>query len=111
MNRRDALSSVALLLGGTIIGAEMFLSGCTHADKKIGAAGLQFSHGDISFLDEVGENIIPATNTPGAKATQIGEFMQTMVNDCYAEKDKKIIVEGMKKLDEASQAANGKSLR
>ncbi|TAJ45938.1 MAG: gluconate 2-dehydrogenase subunit 3 family protein, partial [Chitinophagaceae bacterium] len=28
MNRREALSSVALLLGGTILGAEAFLSGC-----------------------------------------------------------------------------------
>ena len=60
MNRREALSSVALLLGGTIIGAEMFLSGCTNPDK-IGTAGLQFSPDDISFLDEVGETIIPAT--------------------------------------------------
>src|SRR5665213_2210171 len=109
MNRREALSSVALLLGGTIIGAEMFLSGCTNADKKIGVAGLQFSPDDISFLDEVGETIIPATNTPGAKATQIGEFMKTIVNDCYEEKDQQIFVEGMKKLDDASQAKNGKS--
>ena len=28
MNRREAISSVALLLGGTILGAEAFLSGC-----------------------------------------------------------------------------------
>ena len=62
MNRREALSSVALLLGGTIIGAEMFLSGCTNADKKIGTAGLDFSPEDTSFLDEVGETIIPATD-------------------------------------------------
>jgi hypothetical protein len=109
MNRREALSSVALLLGGTILGAEMFLSGCSNADKKIGAAGLQFSPDDIAFLDEVGETIIPATNTPGAKATGIGEFMKTIVTDCYEEKDQQIFVDGMKKLDEASKSKNGKS--
>jgi hypothetical protein len=109
MNRREALSSVALLLGGTILGAEMFLSGCTNADKNIGASGLQFSPDDISFLDEVGETIIPATSTPGAKETKIGEFMKTIVNDCYEERDQKIFVDGMKKLDDASKKMNNKS--
>jgi hypothetical protein len=109
MNRREALSSVALLLGGTIIGAEMFLSGCTHADKKIGAAGLNFSPDDISFLDEVGETIIPTTDSPGAKEAKIGDFMHTIVRDCYDEKEQQIFVEGMAKLDAASVKMNGKS--
>jgi hypothetical protein len=109
MNRREALSSVALLLGGTIIGAEMFLSGCTNAGKKIGSSGLQFSPDDIFFLDEVGETIIPATSTPGAKETKIGEFMKTIVNDCYEEKNQKIFVDGMNQLDKASKTKNGKS--
>jgi hypothetical protein len=109
MNRREALSSVALLLGGTIIGAEAFLSGCTSSDKKIGAAGLNFSNDDIAFLDEVGETIIPATTTPGAKEAKIGQFMKTIVTDCYEEKDQKIFTEGMVKLDEASKKKSGKS--
>jgi len=28
MNRRDAISRVALIMGGTVIGAEFFISGC-----------------------------------------------------------------------------------
>ena len=108
MNRREALSSVALLLGGTIIGAEMFLSGCSNPDK-IGTAGLMFSPDDIAFLDEVGETIIPATDSPGAKETKIGEFMKTIVNDCYEEKNQQIFLEGMKKLEAASKSKNGKS--
>jgi hypothetical protein len=108
MNRREALSSVALLLGGTIIGAEMFLSGCTNPSKKIGTAGITFSPEDISFLDEVGETIIPATDTPGAKATQIGEFMHTIVRDCYETPNQQIFIDGMGKLNEACKQKNGK---
>ncbi len=108
MNRREALSSVALLLGGTIVGAEMFLSGCTNAEKNIGSAGLNFSPDDISFLDEVGDTIIPATDTPGAKDAKIGEFMHTIVRDCYDDKQQKIFVEGMDKLNQASKQKNGK---
>ncbi|HXB45224.1 MAG TPA: gluconate 2-dehydrogenase subunit 3 family protein [Puia sp.] len=109
MNRREALSSVALLLGGTIIGAEAFLSGCKAGESKLGAS-LNLTPNDISFLDEVGETILPTTaSSPGAKATKIGEFMRTIVNDCYEEKDQKIFLDGMQKLDAASNTKNGKS--
>jgi hypothetical protein len=109
MNRREALSSVALLLGGTILGAEAFLSGCTNADRHIGDAGLNFSQDDVAFLDEVGETIIPATTTPGAKEAKIGEFMKTIVRDCYEPKDQQLFTDGMKKLEEASKKKSGKS--
>jgi len=58
-------------------------------------------------LDEVGETILPATKTPGAKAAHIGEFMKTIVNDCYEEDDQKIFHEGIKKLDDASDKKFG----
>jgi len=101
MNRREALTSVALLLGGTIIGAEAFLSGCTNSTKNPGTAGLDFSPDDIAFLDEVGETILPATaSSPGAKEAKIGQFMKTIVNDCYEEPDQKIFVQGMGQLND-----------
>ena len=102
MNRRDALSRVALLLGGTVIGGEFFLSGCTASDKKIGQS-VDFTADDIAYLDEVAETIIPATDTPGAKAAKVGTFMTVMVKDCYDEKNQKVFLEGMNKLNEASK--------
>ena len=109
MNRREALSRVGLILGGTIIGAEAFLSGCTNTDKNIGGSGVNFSNDDVSFLDEIAETILPATNTPGAKEAKVGEFMTRIVRDCYTEKDQKIFLDGMQKLNEASKKKNGKS--
>jgi hypothetical protein len=106
MNRREAISSVALLLGGTIIGAESFLSGCKTATES----GVSFSATDISLLDEVAETILPTTaGSPGAKAAKVGDFMTVIVRDNYEEKDQKIFMEGIKKLDEASKAKNSKS--
>jgi len=108
MNRRDALNRVALILGGTVVGGAAFLEGCKSSDTKI-AVGLPFSAENISFLDEVAETIIPATDTPGAKAAGVGTFMNTMVVDCYEEKDQKLFMEGISKIDEASKKKNGKS--
>jgi hypothetical protein len=102
MNRRDALSRVALLLGGTVIGGEFFLSGCTSSDKKIGQS-VDFTADDIAYLDEIAETILPATDTPGAKEAKVGSFMTVMVKDCYDEKNQKIFLEGMNKLNEASK--------
>ena len=104
MNRREALSRVALIMGGTVLGAEAFLSGCT-----TGAAKITFSKDDISFLNEVAETILPATQTPGAKEAKVGEFMTVIVNDCYESKDQTAFMEGIKKLNEACTKAVGKN--
>lgn len=105
MNRREALSRVAIIMGGTVLGAEAFLSGCTPAKT-----GLVFSAADIAFLNEVGEIIIPATNTPGAKEANVGAFMSVMVHDCYDEKNQNIFMEGMRALQfKEAKAKIGKS--
>jgi hypothetical protein len=81
LNRREAIARLAVLLGGAVvIGSESYLSGAPVAGKT---TGNDFTAADIALLDEIGDTIIPTTNTPGAKATKIGEFMVWMVNECY----------------------------
>jgi hypothetical protein len=60
MNRRDAITRVGLIVGGTVIGAEAFLSGCAKRTEE-SVSWLNFSVDRIAFLDEVGETILPAT--------------------------------------------------
>ena len=105
MERRELLKMIALLTGGVVIGGDVFLSGC----KTNTSATTDFSATNIAMLDEVGETIIPTTNTPGAKATQIGAFMKTMVNDCYNERQQKIFIEGMAGLDAACKKMHDKT--
>lgn len=102
MERREALQRVAIILGGTVLGASAFLAGCRSADSDLGKEA-NFNPADIAFLDEVAETIIPTTNTPGAKAAKVGAFMALMVTDCYTERDQKVFREGMRTLDKASQ--------
>jgi archaellum component FlaD/FlaE len=100
MNRRDALGRVGLILGGSIIGAEFFISGCK-SGSSVNTEDLSKPE-TTAFLDEVGETILPETSTPGAKAAKVGAFMAVMVKDCYTEADQKVFKEGISKLDEAS---------
>ena len=105
MNRRELLKMIAVLTGGTVVGAEVFLSGCTNTEKT----GAAFSEKDIAYLDEIAETILPATKTPGAKAAKVGQFMTVIVNDCYNEKDQNSFHEGMKKLNDACDKMHGHS--
>ena len=97
MNRREALRAVSFIMGGTVLGAELFLSGCEtkRDDKKINSL---FTESEVALLNEVGDTIIPETDTPGAKAVDIGAFMAMMVVDTYTEKDQKVFKEGIEKL-------------
>ena len=108
MNRRDALERVALILGGTVIGGAAFLQGCKNTTEK--AASFFLSQDQIAFLDEVAETIIPSTDTPGAKAALVGAFMNTMVMDCYKEKDQKIFAAGITEIDNSSNHLFGNVL-
>ena len=53
MTRRDALARVSLMLGGTIIGSEIFLYGCKADTMQLST--VDFNENNILFLDEVGE--------------------------------------------------------
>jgi hypothetical protein len=105
MNRRDAITRVGLILGGTVIGAEFFISGCKSTSKKVNEL---FDEDNVAFLNEVGETILPATSSPGAKAADVGNFMAVMVQDCYKPADQKIFIKGISDLDEASKKKFGK---
>ncbi len=100
MNRRDALSATAVLLGGVIIGSQAFLSACG-PDKK---EQVRFDDDDLAFLDEVGETILPETQkSPGAKAAKIALFMKSIVSDCYDEAEQAIFFAGIQKLKAQSE--------
>ncbi len=105
MERRELIKQIALLTGGVFVGADLFLTGCK-SGAKIEAG---FTPASVALLDEVGETIIPATKTPGAKAAQVGEFMKTFVTDCYTEPEQKVFTTGIVQLDEACNKKYGQS--
>lgn len=105
MNRRDLLKQIAIITGSAVVGGELFLTGCK-TDPKPEAGFTAFN---IALLDEVGETIIPATTTPGAKAIKIGEFMKLIVTDCYTETQQSTFMQGITDLDSSCNKMHSKS--
>jgi hypothetical protein len=82
-------------MGGTIIGAEAFLSGCKTPARKEGL----FYDTDVALMDEIGETILPgAPGIPGAKEAKIGDFMKVIVTDCYAPAEQDVFTKGLQAL-------------
>jgi len=95
MNRRDALKNMVLMMGGTMVGANVILTGCAPEDR---IEGLDFSASEIAYMDEIGEAIIPATDTPGAKAVGIGVFMKVMVQETYNQEQQETWIRGLNEI-------------
>lgn len=101
MNRREAIQRVAMLIGGSVIGANLFLEGCTRSASKDVAT--LFETTNTGLLGDLAEAILPKTATPGAKEAGVGEFIPVMIRDCYAPQDQKAFVEGFAAVDERSK--------
>ena len=93
MNRREAIQRVAMILGGSVIGANLFLEGCTRpASTEVATL---FDKQNTNLLGDLAEAILPKTSTPGAKEAGVGEFIPVMIRDCYDPVDQKAFVEGL----------------
>jgi hypothetical protein len=108
MDRRELLKMIALVTGGAVIGGSAFLTGCNPDHEKL-AKGITFTKEEIDYLNEVGDTILPATKSPGAKAANVGAFMAVMVNDCYEAADQKVFYRGISQLDKACEKLHGTS--
>ena len=91
-------------MGGAVIGAEFFITGC-----KMNSTDVKdlFNTDHVNLLNEVGETILPATKSPGAKAANVGGFMAVMVRDCYTPENQKTFMDGLGKLDDAAKKQSG----
>lgn len=113
ITRREAIQHVATLLGGAALsGGDQLLAFSVDeaALQQVSARGVGlFTAADVAFLDDIAETILPETSTPGAKAAKTGAFMALSVSDVYTPENQAIFRDGMRKVDEASLAAHGKS--
>jgi hypothetical protein len=82
LTRREALRRASPLLGGAaLIGESAWPAGNAGAAPE--SSSPLFSANEIALLGEIADTILPATSTPGAKATGVGSFIAVMVADVY----------------------------
>ena len=113
MDRREAIKTVSMLLGGTFAVSNGLLGAVERAHARAKSPGQQvgvFTAQDIALLDEVADTILPETKTPGAKAAHTGAFMALMVTDTYSDRDAAVFRDGLKQLSGFMQLAPAQRL-
>jgi hypothetical protein len=90
MNRREAVKTATLLVGGAVA-ATTGLLGCVKAEplekpgaEKIVLAEFALSAPDRALVTAVADTILPDTAaSPGAKAADVGPFISLLLADVY----------------------------
>lgn len=112
IDRREALRRTALLLGGAISAPTLaaFLAGCEAppvAEKGWKPAALTDEQG--AMVATIAEQIIPATNTPGARAAGVHRFIDKMLAEYYQPAERDAFLAGLADVDRRARETKGKS--
>jgi hypothetical protein len=103
MDRREAVKSVAFLIGGALSATTLatLFDSCNEPGKN---SKNLFTADQEKLVTEVADIIIPTTKkSPGAKAANVGPFITMMIKDCYPEEAQKAFVKGLEDLEARSK--------
>jgi hypothetical protein len=99
MNRRKAIGSILLFAGtGAAVWSGIRLRKL-YSTPDLGTLQTQYA-----LITALAETIIPATNTPGAKAAGITPFIIRMIEDCTSKREQNRFIMGLNELDDYTKA-------
>ena len=110
ITRRAAIARVAYLLGGALSASTMagVLAGCDRRAPDAAAAGA-LTADQKEMVAVIGDHILPETDTPGARAAGVADFIDMMMAEYYPAEERARFVAGLTRADERSRRAFGES--
>jgi hypothetical protein len=94
MNRRDALRTAGLLVGGALALSSGILA-CSSDARQASTSGV-LSRSDQDLIEEIADTLLPTTAaSPGAKAANVGPAINLILTDCYKADDQQRVVKGL----------------
>ena len=105
ISRRDAIKKAAMMFGGTLLMPDILKAWNEPAIKNIAFIGTAEQQ---ALIAEIAELIIPITDTPGAKAAGVPDFINKIVTDCLTEKERVHFYEGLTEVDKNCMEKYGK---
>jgi hypothetical protein len=109
MNRREAiLRTAGFMLYVPIMGG--LLESCQNGtDKAVRQPSNVITELHKKMIAEIADLIIPTTDTPGAKAAEVPEFILIIVGECYDQKEQERFVAGLDTLNDRTKEKYGKA--
>lgn len=111
VTRREAIARAAYILGGVISAPTLagVLAGCESRAPKAASAARALTAGQKELVATMADHVIPATDTPGARAAGVQDFMDVMMAEYYPPEERARFVNGLARVDARAKKAFGKS--
>src|SRR6476661_4907822 len=108
MDRREAVKSVAFLIGGAL--SATTIATLFDSCNEPGKFSDEFTEDQQKIITELADVIIPTTaKSPGAKAANVGPFITMMLKDCYPADAQQAFNKGLENLELESKKQFNKS--
>jgi Gluconate 2-dehydrogenase subunit 3 len=109
MHRRQALRLLASAATLPLLSREAFsLFQAVHDQLSEKAVLKTLNPHQNATVTTIAEIIIPQTNTPGAKAARVNEFIDLILTDWYDEEEKATFMTGLENVDSRARDLHGK---
>lgn len=112
ITRREALRRAAWLLGGTLSAPTIaaVLAGC--GDRRTAATAdwtpRTLTPEQRAMVVAIADTIIPETDTPGARAAQVDQFVDILLTDHFAPAEKERFLAGLTRLEARTRRTHKK---
>jgi hypothetical protein len=108
MERREALRMMGAASVFSLLSSDPFIA-TLHAQLAANKSGTlrTLSPAQNEIVLAMGDVMIPATGTPGARAATVNEFVDLILTDWATEEERKIFLEGLAEADRKSNALFG----
>jgi len=109
MERRDVIKYTAFFMGASLSASTIsaIMAGCK-VDTSDSWMPIHFTQAEADFISELGETILPKTNTPGAKDAMVERFLDTVRPLRYSTEENEKFKDGLNALMEQAKADLGK---
>jgi gluconate 2-dehydrogenase gamma chain len=109
ISRRAALARAAALLGGAISAPTLagVLAGCARPLEATALRAGALTAEQLELVAVLGEHILPNTDTPGARAAGVHQFIDVMLAEYYPAEERDRFLAGLARVDGYARRAHG----
>jgi hypothetical protein len=112
IDRREALRRAALLLGGALSASTVagVVAGCEARRVAAGAwKPRALTSEQAELVATIAEHILPETDTPGARAVGVHQFIDAMLADAYPDPERRRFLAGLADVDARARQTCGQA--
>jgi Gluconate 2-dehydrogenase subunit 3 len=108
MNRRDSLRALSAVTAHALFPAVLAEAAAAVAEPESGWTPRFLRPERAAMLEALVDTILPATDTPGARAARVQVFVDLALRDCYTAAEQQLFVTGLEALAGECAAQHGR---